>query len=156
VSVGHRLQDPLAELAKVEPRTIGVGPYQHDVNQAHLSRARRRGRDCVAEVGVDLNLASPRCWARAGPHHRLADNVVAVRSTVGPFRTREEMQAHVPGVTERRSSRRRVPGGVYGGDQPLDAAPHPPESYLLAQRIADAAGRPVAEVPGARTPFGKG
>ena len=149
VSVGHRLQDPLAELAKVEPRTIGVGHYQHDVNQAHLSRALGAVvEDCVAEVGVDLNLASSALLGRVpGLSHRLADNVVAVRSTVGPFRTREEMK-RVPGVSERAFEQAAGFLRVYGGDQPLDGTRIHPESYGLAQRIADAAGRPLAEVLG--------
>ncbi|RPJ75340.1 MAG: S1 RNA-binding domain-containing protein, partial [Acidobacteria bacterium] len=147
VSVAHRLQDPLAELAKVESRTIGVGPYQHDVNQAHLSRALGAVvEDCVAEVGVDLNLASSALLGRVpGLSHRLADNIVAVRSTVGPFRTREEMK-RVPGVTDRAFEQAAGFLRVYGGDQPLDGTRIHPESYGLAQRIAEAAGRPLAEV----------
>ena len=150
VSVAHRLQDPLAELAKVEPRTIGVGPYQHDVNQAHLSRALGAVvEDCVAEVGVDLNLASSALLGRIpGLSHRLADNVVAVRSTVGPFRSREELK-RVPGVTERAFEQAAGFLRVYGGDQPLDGTRIHPESYGLAQRIADAAGRPLTELLGA-------
>ncbi len=94
-SVAHRLQDPLAELAKIEPRTIGVGQYQHDVNQAHLSRALVAViEDCVCEVGVDLNTGSAALLGRvAGLNHRLADNIVAIRTTVGPFRTREDLRA---------------------------------------------------------------
>jgi uncharacterized protein len=149
VSVAHRLQDPLAELAKVEPRTIGVGPYQHDVNQAHLSRALGAVvEDCVAEVGVDVNLASSALLGRVpGLSHRLADNIVAVRSTVGPFRTREELK-RVPGVTERVFEQAAGFLRVYGGDQVLDGTRIHPEAYACVERISEAAGRPIAELLG--------
>jgi protein Tex len=149
VSVAHRLQDPLAELVKIEPRTIGVGQFQHDVNQAHLSRALVATiEDCVCEVGVDLNTASSAMLGRvAGLNHRVADNVVAVRSTVGAFRTREDLK-RVPGISERVYEQAAGFVRVYGGDQVLDATRIHPEAYPLVEQMAEAAGRPVVELFG--------
>ena len=148
-SVAHRLQDPLAELAKIEPRTIGVGPYQHDVNQAHLSRALVAViEDCVCEVGVDLNTGSAALLGRvAGLNHRLADNIVAIRTTVGPFRTREDLR-RVPGVSERVFEQASGFLRVYGGDQVLDTTRIHPECGPLVGRMAESVGRPVIELIG--------
>lgn len=147
VSVAHRLQDPMAELAKIEPRTIGVGQYQHDVNQAHLSRALIAViEDCVNEVGVDLNTASSAMLGRvSGLNHRLADNVVAVRSTVGQFRSREDLK-RVPGVSERIYEQAAGFVRVPGGDQILDTTRIHPEAYAVVEKIAAALGRPVVEL----------
>ncbi len=149
VSVAHRLQDPLAELVKIEPRTIGVGQFQHDVNQAHLSRALVATiEDCVCEVGVDLNTASSAMLGRvAGLNHRVADNIVAVRSTVGPFRTREELK-RVPGVSERVYEQAAGFVRIYGGDQVLDTTRIHPEAYPIVEAMAAAAGRPTVELLG--------
>ena len=119
------------------------------MNQAHLSRALGAVvEDCVAEVGVDLNLASSALLGRVpGLSHRLADNIVAVRSSVGSFRSREEMK-RVPGVSERAFEQAAGFLRVYGGDQVLDGTRIHPESYALAQRVADAVGRPLAEILG--------
>ena len=148
-SVAHRMQDPLAELAKIEPRTIGVGQYQHDVNQAHLSRALVAViEDCVCEVGVDLNTGSAALLGRvAGLNHRLADNIVAIRSTVGPFRTREDLR-RVPGVSERVFEQASGFLRVYGGDQVLDTTRIHPECGPLVRRMAESVGRPVIELIG--------
>jgi len=139
----------LAELAKIEPRTIGVGQYQHDVNQAHLSRALVAViEDCVCEVGVDLNTGSAALLGRvAGLNHRLADNIVAIRSTVGPFRTREDLR-RVPGVSERVFEQASGFLRVYGGDQVLDTTRIHPERRQLVERIAESVGRPVIELFG--------
>jgi protein Tex len=149
VSVAHRLQDPLAELVKIEPRTIGVGQYQHDVNQAHLTRALVAViEDCVCEVGVDLNGGSAAMLGRvAGLNHRLADNIVAVRSTVGPFRNREELK-QVPGVSDRVFEQAAGFLRVQGGDQVLDTTRIHPESRTLVERMAESIGRPVIELIG--------
>ena len=148
-SVAHRLQDPLAELAKIEPRTIGVGQYQHDVNQAHLSRALVAViEDCVCEVGVDLNTGSAALLGRvAGLNHRLADNIVAIRTTVGPFRTREDLR-RVPGVSERVFEQAAGFLRVHGGDQVLDTTRIHPECRPLVERMAESIGRPVIELIG--------
>jgi uncharacterized protein len=149
VSVAHRLQDPLGELVKIEPRTIGVGQFQHDVNQAHLSRALVSTiEECVCDVGVDLNAGSSAMLGRvAGLNHRLADNIVAVRSTVGPFRMREDLR-RVPGVSERVFEQAAGFLRVQAGDQVLDTTRIHPESYDLVRRMADAAGRPTVELIG--------
>ena len=148
-SVAHRLQDPLAELAKIEPRTIGVGQYQHDVNQAHLSRALVAViEDCVCEVGVDLNTGSSALLGRvAGLNHRLADNIVAIRTTVGPFRTREDLR-RVPGVSERVFEQASGFLRVHGGDQVLDTTRIHPECRSLVEQMAESVGRPVIELIG--------
>ena len=149
VNVAHRLQDPLAELVKIEPRTIGVGQYQHDVNQAHLSRALVATiEDCVCEVGVDLNTASSALLGRvAGLNHRLADNIVAVRTTAGAFKSREELR-NVPGVSDRVFEQAAGFLRVHGGDQVLDATRIHPELYPLVDRMAASVGRPVVELVG--------
>ncbi len=148
-SVAHRLQDPLAELVKIEPRTIGVGQYQHDVNQAHLTRALVAViEDCVCEVGVDLNTGSSALLGRvAGLNHRLADNIVAIRSTVGPFRSREDLR-RVPGVSDRVFEQAAGFLRVYGGDQVLDTTRIHPECRPLVARMAESVGRPVIELIG--------
>jgi uncharacterized protein len=148
-SVAHRLQDPLAELVKIEPRTIGVGQYQHDVNQAHLTRALVAViEDCVCEVGVDLNTGSSALLGRvAGLNHRLADNIVAIRSTVGPFRSREDLR-RVPGVSDRVFEQAAGFLRVHGGDQVLDTTRVHPECRQLVERMAESVGRPVIELIG--------
>jgi uncharacterized protein len=148
-SVAHRLQDPLAELVKIEPRTIGVGQYQHDVNQAHLTRALVVAiEDCVCEVGVDLNTGSSALLGRvAGLNHRLADNIVAIRSTVGPFRSREDLR-RVPGVSDRVFEQASGFLRVHGGDQVLDTTRIHPESQPLVDQMAESVGRPLVELIG--------
>ncbi len=141
VSVAHRLQDPLGELVKIEPRTIGVGQFQHDVNQAHLSRALVATiEDCVCEVGVDVNTASSAMLGRvAGLNHRIADNIVAVRSTVGAFRTREDLRK-VPGISERAYEQAagfvRISGGTSGSTAPASTPRHMPSSSRWPNRSA--------------------
>ncbi len=149
VSIARRLQDPLAELAKVEPRTIGVGQYQHDVNQAHLAHALGAVvENCVNDVGVDLNAASSSLLGRvAGLNHRLADNIVAVRTTVGPFRTRDDLRK-VPGIGERAFEQAAGFVRVPGGERLLDATRVHPEAYGIVERLATAAGCPVTELIG--------
>jgi uncharacterized protein len=149
VNVAHRLQDPLAELVKIEPRTIGVGQYQHDVNQAHLSRALVATiEDCVCEVGADLNTAGSALLGRvAGLNHRLADNIVAVRTTAGLFKSREDLRS-VPGVSDRVFEQSAGFLRIHAGDQVLDATRIHPELYTLVERMAASVGRPVVELFG--------
>ena len=149
INVAHRLQDPLAELVKIEPRTIGVGQFQHDLNQAHLSRALVATiEDCVCEVGVDLNTASSALLGRiAGLNHRLADNIAAMRATAGPFRRRDDLRS-VPGVSDRIFEQAAGFVRVPGGDQALDATRIHPELYPLVERMAASVGRPVVELIG--------
>jgi uncharacterized protein len=149
VSVARRVQDPLRELAKVEPRTIGVGQYQHDVNQAHLARALGAVvEDCTAEVGVDVNRDCSALLGRVpGLSHRLADNIVAVRTSGGPFATREDLR-RVPGMTDRAWEQSIGFLFVSGGSLPLDATRIHPESYGIVEAIAASAGRPWHELVG--------
>src|SRR5262249_19291714 len=93
VSIARRLQDPLAELVKIDPKSIGVGQYQHDINQQHPSNALDAVvEDCVNAVGVDVNLASAKLLARvSGLNDGLAQNIVGHRDQNGPFRSRQEL-----------------------------------------------------------------
>ncbi len=144
VSIARRLQDPLAELVKIEPRSIGVGQYQHDVNQTHLGRALGGVvEDCVNSIGADLNTASPALLSRvSGLSRRLADNVVAFRHATGAFRDRSELR-HVPGLGEKAFEQAagflRIPGGA----NPLDASAVHPESYPVVERICQMTGLQV-------------
>lgn len=149
VSIARRLQDPLAELVKIEPRSIGVGQYQHDVNQARLSRALDAVmEDCVNAVGVKLNEASVALLARvAGFNRRLAVNVVAYREQNGPFRDRASLMK-VPRMNERILEQAAGFLRIEGGDNPLDASAIHPEAYPVVERIAAAAGVAVPELVG--------
>ena len=152
VSIARRLQDPLAELVKIEPKAIGVGQYQHDVNQIQLARALDGVvEDCVNGVGVDLNTASEDLLARvAGLSSTLAKNIVAHRNQNGAFRTRKqllEVSRLGPKAFEQCAGFLRI----QGGDNPLDASAVHPEAYPLVERILARAGKPIAKVIGDRT-----
>ncbi len=151
LSIGHRLQDPLAELVKIEPRSIGVGQDQHDVNQAYLARALDGVvEDCVNLVGVDANTASVPLLRRvAGLNQRLAETIVAYRSTVGPFTRREQFRL-VPGFGDRTFEQAAGFLRVHGGDEPLDASAVHPEAYPVVARICEGTGRSIAELAEAR------
>ncbi|WP_102157287.1 Tex family protein [Zhihengliuella halotolerans] len=139
-SIARRLQDPLAELVKIEPKSIGVGQYQHDLTAAKLDRTLDAVvEDCVTAVGVDVNTASPALLARvAGVGPTLGKNIVAYRDTNGPFASRRELKK-VPRLGEKAFEQcagfLRVTGGA-----PLDASAVHPEAYGLAERILAAAG----------------
>ncbi len=147
VSIARRLQDPLVELVKIEPRAIGVGQYQHDVSQAHLARALNATiEDCVNAVGVNLNGATVPLLGRvAGFNRRLAANVVAYREQNGPFRTRRAL-LDVPRMNERIFQQAAGFLRVYDGDDVLDTTAIHPEAYPVAERIAAAIGRPIPEL----------
>ncbi|MBK8166998.1 MAG: RNA-binding transcriptional accessory protein [bacterium] len=149
VSIGRRLMDPLAELVKIDPKSIGVGQYQHDVDQ----RALKRSLDdtvmsCVNAVGVDVNTASPQLLAYvSGLGPQLASAVVAHRDTEGAFRSRKQLLKVArlgPKAFEQAAGFLRI----RGGDQPLDASAVHPESYPVVERIAADLGRPVAALVG--------
>lgn len=149
VSIGRRLMDPLAELVKIDPKSIGVGQYQHDVDQ----RALKRSLDdtvmsCVNAVGVDVNTASPQLLAYvSGLGPQLASAVVAHRGTEGAFRNRKQLLKVAwlgPKAFEQAAGFLRI----RGGDQPLDASAVHPESYPVVERIAADLGRPVAALVG--------
>ena len=149
ISIARRLQDPLAELVKIEPKSIGVGQYQHDVNQTKLARALDAVvEDAVNAVGVDLNTASAPLLARvSGLTSGLADAIVAHRDAQGAYRSRKDLLQVArlgPKAFEQCAGFLRIPGG----DNPLDASSVHPEAYPVARRIVEACGRPLAEVMG--------
>jgi uncharacterized protein len=149
VSIARRLQDPLVEFVKIEPRAIGVGQYQHDVSQALLARALNATiEDCVSSVGVNLNTASVPLLGRvAGLNRRLAANIVAYREQTGPFRSRRSLLA-VPRNNERIFEQAAGFLRVTDGDDPLDATRIHPEAYAVVDRIVAATGRAVPELLG--------
>ncbi|GGW67636.1 Tex family protein [Vreelandella hamiltonii] len=142
VSIARRLQDPLAELVKIEPKSIGVGQYQHDVSQVQLSRSLEAViEDCVNAVGVDLNTASSALLSRvAGLSAAMAENIVAQRNLQGAFKSRKELL----GVSRLGPKTFEQCAGflrISNGDNPLDASAVHPEAYTLVERIAKQSGR---------------
>lgn len=152
VSIARRLQDPLAELVKIEPKAIGVGQYQHDVSQTQLSRALEAVvEDCVNAVGVDVNTASGALLSRvSGLNKALADNVVAFRDENGAFKQRSELNKVArfgPKAFEQAAGFLRV----MGGDNPLDSSAVHPEAYPLVEKIAARANRGIKTLIGDST-----
>lgn len=146
VSIGRRLMDPLAELVKIDPRSLGVGQYQHDVDQAALRRALDEVvASCVNAVGVDANTASPELLAHvSGIGPVLARNIVAHRAENGPFRARRDLLKVPrlgPKAFEQAAGFLRV-----HGDNPLDASAVHPERYALVSRMAADLGCAVADL----------
>lgn len=137
VSIGRRLQDPLAELVKIEPKSIGVGQYQHDVNQSKLSRCLDGVvEDCVNAVGVDLNHASPSLLTKvAGFNAALAKNVVKYREQHGAFHSRQALLM-VPKLGNKTFEQAAGFLRIIGGANPLDASAVHPEAYALVERMA--------------------
>ena len=142
VSIARRLQDPLAELVKIEPKSIGVGQYQHDVDQSRLAR----GLDAVVEdavnaVGVELNTASAPLLARvSGVGPALAEAIVLHRNTSGPFQRRDALR-NVPRLGDRAFELCAGFLRIRDGDEPLDGSAVHPEAYPVARRIVAACGR---------------
>ncbi|MEO8810804.1 MAG: Tex family protein [Rhodanobacter sp.] len=149
VSIARRLQDPLAELVKIEPKAIGVGQYQHDVNQARLARALdARVEDCVNAVGVDVNTASAALLARvAGLSASVAENVVKHRDAHGPFANRKAL-LKVPRLGDKAFEQCAGFLRVPGGNNPLDASAVHPEAYPVVERIIAKCGREVRHIIG--------
>jgi len=149
VSIARRLQDPLAELVKIEPKAIGVGQYQHDVNQVKLARALdAKVEDCVNAVGVDVNTASAPLLARvAGLSSSVAENVVKFRDANGAFRTREQLKK-VPRLGDKAFEQCAGFLRVPAGDNPLDASAVHPEAYPVVERILKQSGREVKSLIG--------
>ena len=149
VSIARRLQDPLAELVKIEPKSIGVGQYQHDVNQLKLARSLDGVvEDCVNAVGVDVNTASAPLLARiAGLNSTIAGNIVSFRAKNGPFTSREKLK-DVPRLGERTFEQAAGFLRVTGGDNPLDASAVHPEAYPLVEAIAQKNGRELKSLMG--------
>ena len=137
VSIGRRLQDPLAELVKIDPKSIGVGQYQHDVNQGALKKTLKEVvESCVNSVGVELNSASAELLTYvAGLGQTLADNIIAHRNIHGPFRTRQELLKVArlgPKAFEQSAGFLRI----RNGENPLDASGVHPERYKLVRKMA--------------------
>lgn len=147
VSIARRLQDPLAELVKIDPKSIGVGQYQHDVNQTDLARALDAVvEDCVNAVGVDVNTASPAILSYiAGLNKNIAQQIVNYRKTHGVFKNRQDLKK-VPRLGERTFEQSAGFLRIHQGDQPLDASAVHPESYSLVEQIAQAQGKTVQEI----------
>ncbi|MBB4762218.1 Tex family protein [Amorphoplanes digitatis] len=149
VSIARRLQDPLAELVKIDPRSIGVGQYQHDLSEMKLSKSLDAVvEDCVNAVGVDVNTASAPLLTRvSGIGAGLAENIVLHRDANGPFRNRSEIKKVArlgPKAFEQCAGFLRIPGG----DDPLDASSVHPESYPVVRTILAAAGGDLKTVIG--------
>ena len=149
VSIARRLQDPLAELVKIDPKSIGVGQYQHDVSQVQLGRQLNAVvEDCVNAVGVDLNTASAPLLTRvSGLSQRIADNIVALRDARGRFEDRQTL-LQVSGMGEKTYQQAAGFLRVMDGANPLDASAVHPESYAVVENIATASRRDVRSLIG--------
>lgn len=136
VSIARRLQDPLAELVKIEPKSIGVGQYQHDVNQRHLATTLSGVvEDCVNAVGVDVNTASAALLAHvSGLNNGLAKNIVSYRDAHGRFNSRTEL-LEVPRFGDKAFEQAAGFLRINGGSNPLDASAVHPEAYPVVERI---------------------
>ncbi|ASP34483.1 Tex family protein [Labrenzia sp. VG12] len=148
-SIARRLQDPLAELVKIEPKSIGVGQYQHDVNQSKLARALDAVvEDAVNAVGVDLNTASPALLSRiSGLSDSLAKAVVEHRDSIGRFEKRSQLK-DVPRLGAKAFELCAGFLRITDGKEPLDASSVHPEAYPLAKRIVKACGRDLRQIMG--------
>ena len=149
VSIARRLQDPLAELVKIDPKSIGVGQYQHDVSQLKLARGLDAVvEDCVNAVGVDVNTASVALLARiSGLNATLAQNIVSHRDANGAFKTRAALKK-VSRLGEKTFEQAAGFLRVMNGDNPLDASAVHPEAYPLVQRIAAETDRDIRSLVG--------
>ncbi|ABA57802.1 RNA binding S1 [Nitrosococcus oceani ATCC 19707] len=149
VSIARRLQDPLAELVKIDPKSIGVGQYQHDVNQSQLGRALVGAvEDCVNAVGVDINTASPALLSYvSGFTSTVARNTVEYRDTHGPFASREGLK-QIPRFGVKTFEQAAGFLRIRGGDNPLDASAVHPETYPVVQKIMAATGRDIHRLIG--------
>ncbi len=147
ISIARRLQDPLAELVKLDPKSIGVGQYQHDVDQNHLGKSLQVViESCVNRVGVDLNTAS---WALlryvAGINERTALKIVEYRNDHGRFRSRVQLNA-VPGIGPKTFEQAAGFLRIRDGEQPLDRSAVHPESYPVVEQIAESLNVPVTQL----------
>ncbi|MBD2857688.1 RNA-binding transcriptional accessory protein [Spongiibacter sp. KMU-158] len=149
ISIGRRLQDPLAELVKIDPKSIGVGQYQHDVSQTMLSKSLEAVvEDCVNAVGVDVNTASPALLSRvSGLNQTLSGNIVEFRNQNGAFKSREqllEISRFGAKTFEQAAGFLRI----MGGENPLDSSAVHPESYSVVEKIVANSGRQVTQLLG--------
>jgi uncharacterized protein len=149
ISIARRLQDPLAELVRIEPKAIGVGQYQHDVSQVQLARTLDAVvEDCVNAVGADVNTASAPLLSRiSGLSDTIAKNIVSFRDLNGPFRTRQQL-LQVPRLGDRTFQQAAGFLRVTSGDNPLDASAVHPEAYPVVERIVAKTGMTARELIG--------
>jgi uncharacterized protein len=149
ISIARRLQDPLAELVKIDPKSIGVGQYQHDVSQSQLARSLDAVvEDCVNAVGVEVNTASAALLARvSGLNTTLANNIVEFRNQNGAFNSRASLKK-VPRFGEKTFEQAAGFLRVAGGDNPLDASAVHPESYSIVEKIAQKNTRDIRSLIG--------
>jgi protein Tex len=149
VSIARRLQDPLAELVKIDPKSIGVGQYQHDVNQRALARALDASvEDCVNAVGVDVNTASAPLLARvSGLNTVVAKNIVEYRNANGAFPNRKTIRK-VPRLGDKTFEQAAGFLRINDGDNPLDRSAVHPEAYPVVERILGRIGKSIVEVMG--------
>lgn len=149
VSIARRLQDPLAELVKIDPKSIGIGQYQHDVNQVKLGRTLRAVmEDCVNAVGVDINTASaPLLACIAGLNENVAHNIISFRDANGAFRSRQQLKK-VPRFGEKAFEQAAGFLRIQNGDNPLDNSAVHPEAYEVVERILKQQQKPLKEIIG--------
>ncbi|MCL7420114.1 MAG: RNA-binding transcriptional accessory protein [Methylobacter sp.] len=149
VSIARRLQDPLAELVKIEPKSIGVGQYQHDVNQVQLARSLDAVvEDCVNAVGVDVNTASVALLKQvSGLSASVSENIVAFRNEHGPFKNRAQLKK-VPRLGDKAYEQAAGFLRVMNGDNPLDASAVHPEAYPVVEAIIENTGKSIRDLIG--------
>ncbi len=149
VSIARRLQDPLAELVKIEPKAIGVGQYQHDVDQGRMAKAlEARVEDCVNAVGVQVNTASAALLARvSGLSQAVAEGIVTYRDENGPYRNRKALMK-VPRLGEKTFEQCAGFLRIADSEQPLDASSVHPEAYPVVERIVKSCGRDIRQLVG--------
>lgn len=149
VSIARRLQDPLAELVKIDPKSIGVGQYQHDINQFKLTRALNATvEDCVNAVGADINTASvPLLTSISGLNESVANQIVQYRETHGRFKSREQIKL-VPRLGEKTFEQAAGFLRILSGENPLDGSAVHPESYKIVEDIARKSNKTVNELVG--------
>lgn len=149
VSIARRLQDPLAELVKIEPKSIGVGQYQHDVSQLKLARSLDAVvEDCVNAVGVDVNTASAPLLTRiSGLNANLASNIVSYRDAHGAFKTRQEL-LQVPRLGDKTFEQAAGFLRIRDGENPLDASSVHPEAYPVVEKMIADLKQPIKSIMG--------
>lgn len=152
ISIARRLQDPLAELVKLDPKSIGVGQYQHDVSQFKLGQSLNAVvEDCVNAVGVDVNMASAALLKQvSGLSSSIATNIVEYRNQHGEFKNRRDLKA-VPRFGEKSFEQAAGFLRIVNGDNPLDASAVHPESYSIVEKIGSSSKKKVADMMGDRS-----
>jgi uncharacterized protein len=149
VSIARRLQDPLAELVKIDPKSIGVGQYQHDVNQVQLAKGLDTVvEDCVNAVGVDVNTASVSLLKQvSGLSASISENIVAFRNENGPFADRKQLKK-VPRLGDKAYEQAAGFLRIMNGDNPLDASSVHPEAYPVVEAIIGSTGKSIRDLIG--------